>query len=247
MNLRSALLSVLLAVGCAPYSPPPSSASLEQTYELAIREAAVRSPGFSVPLRVIDTRQPTVRVATFTEWGRPQNPLQKDTWVSLPAELSRLCRGKPDTVLAIQQILGLPPTEVSQPDHKWQVISFAAPTARMIRPCPGGTDISLPQCSAGDVLKSAGDVPEFDKTIALFFLKQLWSSYRIGFVQTDTSGVRRNFGYPFTGMGWTYNWDPTSASHVGVSEYVVRKGAAVSDVTTASPETFCNGQTVPSS
>jgi hypothetical protein len=135
---RSALLSFFLAAGCAPYSPPPSSASLEQTYELAIREAAVRSPGFSLPLRAIDTRRPTVRVATFTEWGRPQNPLQKDTWVSLPAELSRLCRGKPDTVLAIQQILGLPPTEVSQPDHKWQVISFAAPTGSLFRPCPRG-------------------------------------------------------------------------------------------------------------
>lgn len=238
---RSALLSFFLAAGCAPYSPPPSSASPEQTYELAIRAAAVRTPWFVEPLHAIDTRRPTVRVATFTEWATPPNPLQKDTWVSLPGQLRELCRGKPDTVLAIQQILGLPPTEVSQPDHKWQVISFAAPTARMFRPCPGGTDISLPECSAGDA-------PEFDKTTALFFLNQLWSSYRIGFVQTDTlTGVRRNFGYPFTGMGWTYNWDPASASHVGVSEYVVRKGAAVSDVTTASPETFCNGSTAPSS
>src|ERR1700730_5004666 len=116
MNLRSALLSVLLVVGCAPYSPP-SSASPEQTYELAIREAAVRTPWFVVPLHAIDTRRPPVRVATFTESGTPPNPLQNNTWVSLPEQLRELCRGKPDTVLAIQQILGLPPTEVSQPDH----------------------------------------------------------------------------------------------------------------------------------
>jgi hypothetical protein len=217
----------ILLEGCAaPLAPPP--ASLGQVYEHSIHQAAVRDPGFSVPLQVIDSTQVTVKVATFTEWGVPASPLQRPTWISIPAQLQEHCRGKPDAVLAIQQILGLPPAPApTRPDHSWQVIMFSVPRQALFRPCPGGTDIGAGRCSAGDV------APDLDEATARFLLRQLWTSYRVGPTPADD-------GYPFTGMGWSYNWDPASPTHVGIAEYVVRPGAPVRDAVATTPSQFCN-------
>jgi hypothetical protein len=234
--------SVLVLVGgCAMQSqPPPASADLKQDYERAIRDAAVRRLEFSVALSSIPANQAMVPVATFTEWGEPATPLQHDTWVSLPEELREMCRGKPDPILAIEQILGLPPmSKPSLPGHQWAVVTFVVPRMNIFRPCPGGTDIAAPQCSAKDV------APNLDDATARFLLKQLWTSYRIGFQKTGK--MTEDFGYPFTGMGWTYDWDPASSTHIGVSEYVVRRGASIGSRSTTSPDQFCNGPTTPTS
>jgi hypothetical protein len=221
-GLRAAALVLLF--GCA---------SPQQQYDASIHSAAVRDPGFSVPLRPIDGGLATVEVATFTEWGVPASPLQRYTWVSLPAQLAELCRGKPDPVLAIQQILGLPPAAMpSRPDHQWQVVRFSVPRAAIFRPCPGGTDIAAPRCSAGTV------APGLDDATARFFLDQIWSSNRTGFTRADGGP---DYGYPYTGMGWSYDWDPASGSHIGVSEYVLKPGAPIANVAVTTPGAFCNG------
>jgi hypothetical protein len=66
-----------------------------------------------------------------------------------------------------------------------------------------------------------------------FVLKQVMDSYRNGFQKP---------GYPFTAMGWTHNWDPESATHMGVSEYVVKPEAVISNVISVDPATFCQAQ-----
>src|SRR5690242_6436747 len=117
-KLLVAALAAALA-GCATpaTSPPPD---LARQYEHAIRESVICTPPSSVPLSAIPREQTVVTVATFTEWGAPATPLQRYTWVSLPDQLRRLCHGKPDPVLAIQEILGLPPAAApSRPDHQW--------------------------------------------------------------------------------------------------------------------------------
>ena len=48
-------------------------------------------------------------------------------------------------------------------------------------------------------------------------------------------------GYPFIGMGWTYNWNPYSKDHYGISEYVVKQGAPVQKVRVLTPQQFCKG------
>jgi hypothetical protein len=41
-------------------------------------------------------------------------------------------------------------------------------------------------------------------------------------------------------MGWSYDWDPASPTHVGISEYVVKLGAPISNITATTPDRFCN-------
>ncbi len=212
------LLALTLLAGCGP--------DHGQLYEASIRQAAVRTPAAVVALQPLPAGE-TVTVGSFTEWGVPASPLARFTWVSVPSQLRALCRGKADAVLAIQQVLGLPPQpQPSRPDHRWQVITFQVPRASLFRPCPGGTDPDAAQCHPSQV------PTEMDPEAMRFLLEQMWSSWRSGF-----SGAP---GYPFTGMGWSYNWDPEAVHPVGVSEYVLRRGTALTAVQVSTPAAFCN-------
>jgi hypothetical protein len=231
---RAATIVYLPAPSVAePGKPAPTP---WQEYQESVRAAALHGPQSSVPLRPIPADLTSVTVATFTEWGAPPSPVQRYTWVSLPDQLRSLCRGKADPVLAIQQILGLPPAVPSRPDHSWQVVSFTAPRSEIFRPCPTNTDIAADRCSAGNVS------PDLDDTGEKFFLNQMWGSYRDGFVDRNGRQIAGgSIGYPFTGMGWSYNWSRSSTSHVGVSEYVVKPGAAIGHAEGKTPAEFCNG------
>src|SRR3954447_6335422 len=107
LPLLATALAAILA-GCVTRSASPP-ADLAREYEHAIRDSAVRTPTSSVPLRAISREQTVVTVATFTEWAPPGTPRRHVPGVSLPARRRQMGRGKPDPVLAIQQILGLPP------------------------------------------------------------------------------------------------------------------------------------------
>jgi hypothetical protein len=223
-----------------PVANAPSPDALTLAYERSIRAAAVRDPGFAVALRTIGPQEHHVRVATFTEWDAPKSPTQRLTWVSLPDQLKALCHGKPDAVLAIQQALGLPPQATPATGHQWAVITFEVPRQALFRPCPGGTDVGAPRCA--NPLAAAATIPSIpadtlDAETTRFLLDQLWSSFRVGF---HGAGGEPDWGYPFTGMGWTYNWDPQAASPVGVSEFVVRGGSRLADVVSTTPAQFCN-------
>jgi hypothetical protein len=64
-----------------------------------------------------------------------------------------------------------------------------------------------------------------------FVTKQMWNSYRMGFGDP---------GYPFTGMGWTYNWGSSSPDHFGVTEFVLKRDAVIERIASEkSPEDFC--------
>jgi hypothetical protein len=222
---------VIVLTGCSTPVTSPSSEDLKQAYEAAIRVAAIHTPEFSVPLRTIGPEQSDVNVVTFTEWGVPSSTLRRYTWVSLPAQLHEMCRNKSDTVLAIQQILGLPPApNPSRPEHRWEVISFKVMREALFRPCPSGTDIAAASCTTDEV-------PKLDAETTHFLLNQIWTSDRLG------GGANAAVaGYPFTGMGWSYNWDPASASHIGVSEYVVKPGAEIREPQTSTPDEFCHAK-----
>ncbi len=124
----------------------------------------------------------------------------------------------------------------------------------MFRPCMSGGNIALPNCSfdlqpeptpaaqgataqekaaAYDQLRSAYDQLSF-------VADHMWKVYRTGFLNPwATSGDYPYTGYPFTGMGWTYDWSPNSATHVGVSEFIVRKGTPVTVEPGLEPAVFC--------
>jgi hypothetical protein len=213
------LAALLVLAGCAAPANRPVVPSSDP-YQASIAAAAVKRPDYVRALQPIDTSLPKVTVVHFQDY--PTVDTKYFTWVTLPDALHAFCHGKPDPVLAIQQALGLPPEQRTD----WRVFTFDVRPADMFRPCASSPDITTKQCAV--------DLPErpipAQAATEHFVLKQMLDSYRIGFT---------NHGYPFTGMGWSYDWDPDSPTHQGVSEYVVKQGAVIFNVTSADPATFC--------
>jgi hypothetical protein len=231
------------------------------SYESALADAAIKNPAAMVQLQTIDLGKPEVLVTTFRfpslQAGKTPQPLASPTWVTIPRELKAACAGAPNAVRALQQILGLPRMSGDR-----VVYEMTVQTKDIFRPCMSGPQVNTPTCSFD--LPPAPDDPsppaaasnaggdDKDKALAAlrkayddlrFVSNQMWTSYRTGFRSTGaTAGDYPYTGYPFTGMGWTYNWDPSSTTHIGVSEFVVRKGAQVTVERAIKPEDFCSAQ-----
>jgi hypothetical protein len=202
-------------------------------YEKAINAAAVRRPSWNVQLWSLGDG-PTVTVGTFSEYW-PLDSEHHYIWVVPPAQLWKMCRGKADPVLAMQQSLGLPPKEPSS-GNEWRVIVFDVPSNAVFRPCPGDTRLNAENCPSGDAVDTG-----LDEATARFFLKQFWSAHHA----TVVINGKTDFGYPWTGMGWTYDWGPTSRTHVGASEFVVKIGTKVDHPVSLTPAEFCGASEPP--
>jgi hypothetical protein len=240
----SAALIVLGAGAAGAESASKAPSDLQELYEQAIYDSAVKRPSFNRLLMPIPASEAYVTVQTLrtkelpVEDPSPFGPRERDLlrlkrinaergvllgniFVALPKEARRLCKGAADPLLALQQGLGLPPK--SDPDYR--IVRFRVARADMFRPCTSGPDVGPLRC--------AFDIPQdLDPAHRAFMIAQMWTSYRTGFDWP---------GYPFTGMGWTWNWAPDSDDNYGVSEYIAKRGAEVTRIRTLSIAEFCGG------
>jgi hypothetical protein len=215
------LAGLLLLSGCAAERGGPDA--LNHVYQTSIAAAAVKRPDYARPLQPIDASGPEVTMVHIQPF--PTIDTGRFTWVTRPDELRALCRGRPDPLLAMQQALGLPPEQRSDV----RVFTFDVRPMDVFRPCASSPDITTTRCSMDMPVQPVGA----DAATEHFVLKQMMDSYRGGF---------KDPGYPFTAMGWSYDWNPESSTHQGVSEYVVRPGAVISNVASVDPATFCGTQ-----
>jgi hypothetical protein len=211
-------------------------------YEAALREAAIKRPSYDqFKLATIAPDTANVEVASFGPPTQPDAVNRKYTmWVSLPSELKAACAGKPDPILALQQILGLPPG--AAPDRV--VTEITVQRKDLFRPCASGSDLAATSCSfdlpgpTNTISEQAASPSDFN--LARFVANQMWTVYRTGFPRTVKSPTDYPYtGIPFTGMGWTYDWAPSSASHVGVTEFVVPGSAEIKFLRQTAPAAFC--------
>jgi hypothetical protein len=224
---------------------------LSAIYRQSIYDAAVKRRSFQRTLMPINDKLPKVTVVTLTAVGddpvdprhpfpvtkgllklerRPGNKgvLGEATWVSLPTESRPACRGDRDPRLRLQQILGMPPV-----GGRWQLVQFTVAPNQIFRPCASGSNITTRRCAFKLPTAFSSEMKRREiEEVQRFVFQQMWSSYAVDFPEP---------GYPFTGMGWTYDWNPSSKDHYGVSEYVVRKNAPVSDIQVYTPAQFCRG------
>jgi hypothetical protein len=207
------ILAALVLASCASQAPPATQ-SLQSAYEKSIELAAVKSPDAVRVLTPIT--QDEVVVAHVQTQDRIDQSYA--TWVALPDEVRRHCSGKANPILALQMALGLPPK--TQPDLK--VFTFRVHRTDMFRPCASSASVEDQSCTLDVNLASDDEHREF-------VLAQMMSSYRT------------SKGYPFTAMGWSYNWDPAAKTPMGVSEYVLRRRAVLRDITWVTPAQFCAG------
>lgn len=213
----AALLAAVLAAGCAS----------ERAYRRAIRDAAVIEPSEALPLAPV-TADP-VRVATWTEerhlgsyrphLGGPEGGrmvIDWDLlWVALEAEERARCARFPRRRLhrRLEQLLGLPPTG----EPRRHVVLEVARSA-LHRPC-FDPDPGAGRCP----LEPAPGVPaDFLDWLG----RNALDSYRVP------------GGFPWTRLGYTYDWRP-GAPEYGVAEFVLFRGAEARVVAILTAEEFC--------
>ena len=215
-----------VAAQAQPPSAPPPPPDMHALYDQAITDAAVKKPSFVVNLTPITAKGEVRLITLHREDELPVNPKTQvaanPVWVVLPDELAARCAArKGDPLLALLQILGMPPDD-SQKGVDWELSILTVPVKRVFRPCASSPDVTTTQCTL-DIAKANGSQADF-------VYHQTWESYRTGGATP---------GHPFTGMGWTYDWGPGGGSHVGVSEYVVRPGTRITKVEDLTPQEFC--------
>jgi len=240
--LRSLWCSVLLAAilagaGCAPVlaSPAGGPASPEARYRDAIRDAAVLH-GLGLEELFVPRADSTlqVRVVAFTSWpgyadsarlGRDSFELERDVWVTLVPEVrdscARFARG--ELGLEVAALLGLPPGAAGGYFAEFQV-----PLAALFRPTADPTVLRPLPCADA----SAGVV------CATRFPAGTPAEHYAFIAGTALFNWREDGGYPWTRLGYTYNWR-AGAPPYGASEYVARGGTRLSRLAIHRAEEYC--------
>ncbi len=226
--------------GCAAVAPSvmvPSAA-----YEAAIADAAVASPrkvNALMPLPAGDR----VRVVSWVTQSRtpckaPDTSCTTTTppdriWVTLAGEVQARCRAwglRGDALRQrLEQLLGLPLDPPVQ-FRKAQFVTMEVARERLDRPCLG-IDESRPHspvCTVGIQAGRAADVRDY-------VLKQMADSFVVG----GPGGP----GYPFTRLGYTYDWNQVNAqpNRYGASEFLVQANTSATVLTQQETDAYCSG------
>ncbi|MDP1876964.1 MAG: hypothetical protein Q8M17_05350 [Actinomycetota bacterium] len=241
--------------GAATPPTPTFPASIWSAYRDAIIDSAVARPDEVVTnllvlspsdgrtqWKVIDGEQyllvGQLRGAPFTGVDPGQKfQLPGDRWVSVPRDLAQACaaykcRRMDDAALDLQlrQIVGLPPDA----DYDY-IIRFWVKPSDMFRPCtdPRVTVRSCPEQVASG--SAADPVPSTvgSTDLASFLWTQANYAWRLPSAFHPKAAVscavnwntERCYGFPWTRLGYTYDWTPGAADHEGVTEFVAANGA----------------------
>lgn len=211
---------------------------------------AVHDMALAEPWEAVDTLDPlpqtgTYRVATWIradQVGRyPSSPssgfnyaVGGDTWVTLEPYLQEFCKNYVSTVsddpaalnLRLEERLGLPPVSAKAYFAVLEIDAAASNSGGMIfRPC------AIP---ATNTTSCAAGAPQANQP---FFYQQYYDSY----------GTAMPAEYPWTSLGYTFDWAPQPETmsklmeyvRVGESEYVVPKGTMTKFIGIYSTAQYC--------
>jgi len=145
---------------------------------------------------------------TNTPYAQPISSQGYDMWVTIAPELKNKVKGtKPANLdLRLEQLLGLPPVK----KYYNLFFEFWVRPQDLYRPCP--------------------DNEITDNACQLAFPANVAPEYR---AWADSQRISRFFGgeptqrYPWTELGYTYDWSPLNPSHHGCSEFVIKRWATI--------------------
>lgn len=224
--------------GCATVAP--SGNPTGALYEAAIADAAVASPRKVSPLMPLPAGDKVRVVSWVTENRTPCKPPETGCatttppdriWVTLAGEVQARCRAwglRGDALRQrLEQLLGLPLDPPPQ-FRKARFVTMELARERLDRPCLG-IDESNPQspvCTVGIQATRAADVRDY-------VLRQMADSFVVG----GTGGP----GYPFTRLGYTYDWNPVNAqpNHYGASEFLVQANTSATVLSQQTTDAYC--------
>lgn len=183
------------------------------------------------PIKLAVIKPNSHQQVTFIHWTSKTYPpgrqlTKEDTWVVLALDMKKRCRQYSSlsaNALAqrIAELLGMP---VAHDLNRWHFVLMEMPKKQyhfgqvnsqgFFRPCYSGDSILASSCH---------------------YQPKALSAYR-SWLREQSKTIK---AYPWTGLGYTYDWGADNKSHVGLDEYVIPKGQAIEIVKTVSAQSFC--------
>lgn len=237
--LVAALLSaavLALASGCPLTGPFVTDEQLRRAYEAAVADAEMATPEeISTRLTAITPYNDdlvwqaapgvsNVLMVTWTSWTGYDDLVGKsvrvddlakavetsrDTWVTAAPELKAFCARQhldaEDMTLRVEQLLGLPPY-----NGKTRFVAFWVNPDDLFRPSPDPVITDR---------EAELDFPASTRYVTV-------SPDYVDWFNALRDSSYGPDGYPWTRLGYTYDWG-APCTHVGLSEFVIRSGAAV--------------------
>jgi hypothetical protein len=188
-------------------------------YEQAIIDASTYEPSEIQELEPIKADRVNVVTLVSDEVSKKivkDGKLNMNAWVTVVPRLKERCKtftgdGK-QRELRITQLLGLPPYN----EYKY-VVEMEVAADYIFRPCPD-PDPSKTRCGQSLPAKFPENIKnEFNVDWLKWFAKTVLGSYKLP------------NGYPWTRLGYTYDWNPDS-TEVGLTEYIILEGATVNKI-----------------
>jgi hypothetical protein len=237
--LLAVFLICINVVSCSKDEAPTPTYTVEQLYASSITDAMIADSSEVIdslwPITAANTRlqwktingQSYVLMATFMRFpgsypeGDSITNTWGESWLFIPSQMkSRIGQSfnaSSDTVMRICQLLGLPPKNSRSNTH---IAEVWVPATRLSRPAGN------PAINTGGA--GAPLIPTVTPEYATWFNNYIIYAY----YHTLTSAT--DFHYPWTRLGYTYDWAPGS-KEVGLSEYVLQasSGCWVEKVSTA--------------
>jgi hypothetical protein len=245
-------LTVLGACGAAVGDPgsasigPAPAPDIYQLYAAALRDAAIYEARHVLPLNGAEVGPDgTVLVVTLGGDSLPPGdttlPGDDYVWVTLVPEVRDSCDdwADPDRAMRLRQLIGLQPaTPVAY------FTEMRVPAAGLFRPTanPDITTDSLCDPARDGAGCALVFPPGVDSAHYEFMVKQAFSAWKMpnGYPASGT-GDALQLGYPWTRLGYTYNWHPGSPRY-GASEYVIRPGTRVTVTSVSTIADYCRRQ-----
>jgi hypothetical protein len=222
MTMRRLCVVLVLLVSPACAARSASVPSADPAYDAAVRDAAVFSASRMYALRAVPRGVDTVDVVTWTAY--PDSYRQPtvtlgfgDVWATLDPEVRERCRefDAATRTERLDQLLGLPTSTQER-----MFVSLRVNVTDIFRPCPD-PDVFTTSCTAQPA--STGSTEHL-----------AWMA-RQSFTAAQVPG-----GYPWTRLGYTYDWSPDAHHRYGASEYVIRRNAVVQVIgVPQSTEEYC--------
>jgi hypothetical protein len=162
-----------------------------------------------------------------------------NSWVTVVPELKNLLGSSP-TLLRVAQSLGLPPPSATKTLENTCIIEMYVSPANLFRPSadPEVTD------HEAELVFPADGFRKFDDTLLVYSDMPCdpkyctsctssgkcgmtsypnWYNNRRAYIYSQTSV---NSPYPWTALGYTYDWGNPTPPHFGVSEFVISTGTS---------------------
>ncbi|ATB29403.1 hypothetical protein [Melittangium boletus] len=218
-------------------NPPRSSTCDQAAFDLANLDAQTPTQAeISTNLFAISQSNPkvvwngdktAVRMVVWTTYGgytAGTNTLTRDLFLTPAPQLQEACKAwglsGNELVARINQYLGLTPATEGDYQNRKLVEMWVKPSA-LFRPC---ADQEVDDSTCG--LTYPASATSAHKS----WLNNYWGGSYSPWLTTH---------YPFTGLGYTYDWCSGETTHVGASEYVVLTGNEVDVVGYTTAAEYC--------